>query len=250
MVLTTEWLVDHSSVICVVDVAGNEVESKPNILSTLKGNAAKLDWPLKKAELEGYFYFGPPASGTVRLLFINENGELWQAVQLGRKHSDSPTLFEAFYGVDQYGKIHLSESSLFRAIRTHIAVQPSKSIARLSTSNHFARSGIEAPSDFPFESAEETFVLVVDFNTRRRDFYLRQLSEGDCAERLHAIRELSQLVDTAAVAGIEAATRVTGVNPSYTGRWAELRVDRLSDESVRLAARKALKEIEKSRQLR
>jgi hypothetical protein len=195
------------------------------------------------AAFDGYFYFGPPARGTVRLLFIGENQVLWQAVDLGRHPIDAPTLHDVFYGADQYGQVHLTESSLMDTIRAHMAAQPSSAVTRRKTSTHFDRSGIVAPPHFPFENGGETFVLVVDFTERRRDYYVAQLENGDCAERVHAINELSQLEDPKANAAIEAATRASGVEPSHAFSWSDRRVHAQADEVVRAAARNALKRL-------
>lgn len=250
MVRTTEWLVDHSSVICVAEFDDEKPNSIRKVLTTIKGDATALNRTPKKPSFDGYPYFAPPAGGAVRLLFIGENQELWQAVTLRRYPTERPTLHDVFYGVDQYGQIHLTESSLMDAIRAHMAAKPSKSVTRRKSSPHFGRSGIEAPPYFPFESGGETFVLVVDFTERRRDFYLSQLKSGDCAERLHAIRELSQLEDTMAHAAIEAATRASGVSPSHMLQWSYRGVPHQSDrpdDMVRNAARDALKRIAEGR---
>lgn len=247
MIRTTEWLVDHSKVICVAEFEDAISDSMRRVLTTIKGDAKSVKWPLKKPKSDGYMYFGPPSKGTVRLVFIGENHEMWQAVQLGRHAGDSPTLHDVLFGVSQYGKLYVTESSLIDAIRTQMAAPPSNSVVRFRSSPHFGRSGIETPPSFPFENGGETFVLVVDFNERRRDHFLRQLKAGDCAERLHAIRELSQLEDSAAGAGVEAATRAVGVTPSHVYRWSDRRVHSESDDSVRLAAQNALKRMEKSR---
>ena len=175
MVRTTEWLVDHSTVICIANFSDEGGNPKPKVLQTIKGDSKALTWPLKEADFDGYHYLGPPATGTVRLLFVGENHELWQAVDLGRHPISSPTLHQVFYGVSQYGEVLLTESSLMDAIRTHMAAQPGTLVKRRNTSTHFSRSGIEAPRSFPFENGGETFVLVVDFNTGRRDYYIKQL---------------------------------------------------------------------------
>ncbi len=246
MVRTTEWLVDHSTTICIADFSDKEADSTPKVLHTIKGDSKTLAWPLKKADFDGFHYFGPPASGTVRLLFIGENHELWQAVDLGRHPIDSPTLHNVFYGVNQYGEVHLTESSLMHAIRTHMAAEPAKPVKRRKASTHFGRSGIEAPRSFPFENGGETFVLVVDFNTRRRDYNVALLQTGDCDERVHAIKELSQLEDTKATSAIRAATRASGVEQSHVFKWSDRRVHSQADIVVQTAARDAMKRIERA----
>lgn len=246
MLRTTEWLVDHSQVICVVEFEGEDSDSVARVLRTIKGNAEAVQWPLKRMDHDGYPYFGPPPHGLVRLLFIGENNELWQSVQLGRSPLESPTLSEAFYGVGQYGQVYLTESSLVDAIGAQLRAARSRPVTRRRTSTHFERSGIEAPQSFPFENGGETFVLIVDFNERRRDYFLTQLTEGDCAERVHAIKELSQLHDTQAMTAIRAATAATDVEPSHAFSWSDRSVHSQADEVVRAAARDALTRLQRA----
>lgn len=249
MILTTEWLVDRSSVICIAEFDDGEskkTDSIRRVVSTIKGDAKSLKWPLKRAEDLVPFYtcYSPSQRGKVRLLFIGESGELLQAVELGRQQVRySPTLADVFYGTDQYGQLHLTESSLIRTIREHLNSRPGKRIAQRKTATFFKISGVTAPSDFPFETNHETFVLVVDFTEQRRDYYLKQLRTGDCAERVHAIHELSQLDDPVALAGIEAATRASGVERSHIFALKDHRVDAAPiapDDMVRATARNVL----------
>jgi len=249
MIRTTEWLVDHSSVICLVEYSNDPSVASPKLLRTLKGTPEEIEWPLKKADFDGYFYYGPPARGAVRLLFVGGENELLQAVDLGRSQIESPRLHDVFYGVDRYGNLHLTESSLIDGIRDRLNALPSPPVARRRDSTHFDRSGIEAPASFPFECGDETFVLVVDFTVARRDHYLAELQSGDCPERLHAIKELSQLEDPKATAAIEAAakTKASSVLPSHVFRWSDRRVHSQAEETVRSAAEAALKRIRRSR---
>ena len=250
MVRTTEWLVDHSSVICVARFGDKEQESTDEVLASIKGDTSTLKWPLKKPPFDGYLYYGPRTGGTVRLLFIGDNQELLQSVELGKHPVDSPTLHDVFYGVDQYGNVHLTESSLMGSIRQQMKARPSKVVTRRKTSPHFDRSGIEAPPDFPFENGGETFVLVVDFTEKRRDHFMEQLKTGDCAERLHAIKELSQLDDSKAYAAIEAATQTSGTSPSYSFDWPHGRTDLRADARVRTVASETLKELNRVQSVR
>ncbi|MCA9177168.1 MAG: hypothetical protein KDB14_21915 [Planctomycetales bacterium] len=243
LIRTTEWLVEHSRVICVAEFADAKPDAVPKILSTMKGDAKTVNWPLKAPRFDGYYYYGPPASGMVRLLFIGGQQELWQAVDLVRQPIGAPTLHEAFYGVDQFGRVHLMESSLMKSVRAQLAAPRSAPVTR-RRSAHFDRSGIEAPPYFPFENGGETFVLVVDFNERRRDHFVKQLSSGDCAERLHAINELAQLEDPSAHAAINAAQAASGVEPSYAFRWSDRLDQPQMDAIVRKAATAAYEKIE------
>lgn len=254
-ILTTEWLVDHSSVICIAefdDDKSEKTDSFRRVVRTFKGDAKTLKWPLKDAEdLVNYCYYGPSPRGKMRLLFIGENGVLWQAVELGREQSRFDLfLADVFYGTNQYGQIHLTESSLISSIRDHLDSPPSKRVAQRSTATFFDRSGVTAPLYFPFETNNETYVLIVDFTEQRRDYFLKLLQTGDCAERLHAIGQLAQFDDPVALAGIEAATRASGVEPSHIFALKDPGIDVAPvapDDMVRTAARNALMRLRQMR---
>ncbi len=239
LIRTTEWLVDHSSVVCVADFTDTEVGA-PRILHVFKGDVNGVRWPLKEPKFNGRHYLEPPANGTVKLLFIGKRNELWQTVGLARQQ---PTyvrnIRDVFYGVDQYGNVHLTESSLFRGVRTQIAKQKSASVSRRRHC-HAKVSGIEAPAYFPLEGSEETYVLVVDFNVERRDHFVARLKDGNVAERIHAIKELAGLDDPVAVSAIKTATHVSSVQPSFVYDWHDKIVREQSDETVRNSAKKAL----------
>jgi len=248
-ILTTEWLVDHSSVICNAefdDAKSEKIDSFRRVVRTFKGDAKTLPWPLKDAEdLENYSYYGPSPRGKMRLLFIGGNGVLWQAVELGREQSGFDLLLaDVFYGTDQYGQIHLTESSLISSICDHLESRPGKRVAQRSTATFFDRSGVTAPLYFPFGTNNETYVLVVDFTEQRRDYFLELLQTGDCAERLYAIGQLAQFDDPVALAGIEAAMRTSGVEPSHIFALKEPGIDAIPvppDDRVRTTARNVLK---------
>ena len=252
-ILTTEWLVDHSSVICIAefdDAKSRETDSFRHVVRTFKGNAKTLKWPLKREEdFVKYNYFGPSDRGKLRLLFVGENSQILQAVELGREQSRYDLyLSDVFYGTDQYGQLHLTESSLIHSIRNHLNAPPSKRLPQRRTATFFDRSGVSAPPYFPFETNHETYVLIVNFTERRRDYYLKLLRTGDCAERLDAIGELSVFDDSVAVAGIEAATKASDVEPSHIFGLKDPRVGAAPvepDEMVRTAARNAIKKLRK-----
>ena len=67
----------------------------------------------------------------------------------------------------------------------------------------------------------------------------------DSNERVHAIRELSQLEDTKAIDAVEAATRASGVKPSHVFKWSDRRVHSQADIVVQTAAQNATKRIER-----
>ena len=125
-----------------------------------------------------------------------------------------------------------------------MAAKPSQPVPRRKDSMYFYRHpGIEASHKFPFETSEETFLLIVDFTVARRDHYLAQLRQGDCAQRVHAIHELSHFDDPKALAAIEAATKPSSVEPSYVFKWSDRRVHSQTGDVVRSAATAALKMI-------
>lgn len=235
-ILTAEWLVDNSDLIVVVR-GGEEATTRGEVVRTIKGNPQDLHWPLKPLDWGGYSEYAPPADGPLRLLFVRGSSELLGAVQLHRQTIGTPTIHETLYGVTHHGKLLLSESDLMQAIAARQQARRPPPVSRKSESTHFRRSGIDAAHDFPLECGDETFVLVVTFDTARRDHYIKQLETGDAARRIHAIRELSQLNDAQARQAIEAATRCEDVAPSHFYRWD---TSAQATENVRKAAQQAL----------
>lgn len=241
-VRTTEYLVDTSDVIAIVRFASDDRnEAKPpTVVETLKGDVARVRWPLKPSDIT-YALYAPPADGTLRLVFIRGESELLQMVKLGRSPIITPKLHERFYGVDQFGRLHTTQSQLLKAVRAHLKAKPSRPVRRKRDSVHFETSGINAADDFPFECGDETFVLIVPFTETMRDHYIKQLVEGDAAERLYAIRRLSELEDEKAEAAIRVAAKVADVNPSYRFSWTDRTVHQITAKEVRAAAQAAQK---------
>lgn len=246
MVRTTEWLVEHSSLVCVAEFEDAKSDVVRQVLYTFKGDSKALKAPLKKPAFDGYHYFAPQANGLVRVLFIGDDQTLWQSVGLTKSLLDTPTLYDVFYGVNQFGNIHLTESALLTAIRAQINAEPTKPVRRYEGSTHSKRSGINAPAEFPFECSDETFVLVVDFTERRRDYYLQHLKEGNFAERLHALHELSQLDDPLAKAAIEAATKASNIDPYFSFAFDNRPASEQRQELIRSIARRAMEKINRS----
>ena len=237
---TVEWLVDNSDIIVVVRDTPDAAGKNPTVIRTLKGDASKLKWPLKKAPVGGYTYYGPPSGGTVRLIYVRGTSELLQSVKLGRKRPSAAKVHDLLYGVTQYGKLLLNQSDLFSAITTQLKARRATPVARKKDSPHFKRSGIEASPNFPLEQSDDTYVLIVSFTTARRDHFIKQLKTGDAVERLHAIHELSQLIDAKAKRAIKDAATCKNVTPSYKFTWAGEVVKELTAEDVRKKARRVL----------
>jgi hypothetical protein len=230
-----EWLVDNSEVIAVVRESEDDERDEPTVLRTLKGDVSRIKWPLKKSPHDGLSYYGPPSDGPVRLVFVRGTSELLGGVKLGRwRYSrDAGKIYDVWYGVTQYGDLLLTESDMFRAIDAQLRVGPSQPIERKKDSLFYERSGIEAPRTFPLEDVNETYVLIVPFNVARRDHYLSVLRTGDAAERIHAIHELSQLIDQKSLDAIREATRCGNVMPAYEFRWSDRSVHELTANDVR-----------------
>lgn len=242
MIRTTEWLVDHSEIICVVKF---DVRAR-TVLRTIKGRSNQIEFPLSGPESNGYHYFGPPDKGHVRLLFIAKNGDLLQAVELGRSQWAVPSLHDVYFGVSQYGEVYLTESQLLSAIHRQLLAPPSPPVARRKSSTHFSRSGIEAPARFPFESGSETYVLIVDFTVARRDHFIGKLKTGDTTERLHAIKELSQIADGPSLEALRQASKTTEADSSAVFIWSGRDTYAHSVNAIRSRAELALQTLRAS----
>lgn len=236
---STEWLVDNSDIIAVVREPGKGKGDQHTVLRTLKGDADRIVWPLKGSRFDGYEYYEPPSNGVVRIVFVRGSSELLQAVSLGRYHMNAPAIREVLYGVTEYGQLLLTESDLFRTIDARLRSPPAQPVFRKKNSRHYDRSGIEASSDFPLGCADEEYVLIVSFTVARRDHYIKVLESGDAAERIHAISELSQLIDEAARNAIRKASVANDVPVAY--QWnSEHAVRVLTGAEVRTRAKQAM----------
>ena len=237
---TVEWLVDNSDVIAVTRKSPDAEGDEPTVLRTLKGDAARIKRPLERPRLEGCTYYEPPTDGPVRLIFVRGRSELLGSVKLGRERLEGTKVYDILYGVTQYGSLLVTQSDLFDAIDVRLRSGPGRAIARKEDSPHFKRSGIEAPRSFPLEDSDDTYVLIVPFTVARRDHYIEELKSGDAEERLHAIYELYQLVDTKALSAIRDATTCRNVEPTYDFTWSSRTVRVLRTQHVRKAARIAM----------
>ncbi len=273
--LSIEWLVDESDTIAIVREPEKAQDGNPKILRCLKGKAESIVWPLipRKTRWEDYKNCVPPSAGPVRILFIRGSSQLLQAVSLGRKrsfqkidwtkfssyepipiHGIGPTL----YGVTQFGDLLLTESSLYAAIdaRLKLDLEPVKLrenpygvfetlASDLGVTGDRKFAYCSTMNDFPLAWTDDTYLIVVPFDTHRRDYFIKQLKTAPIGEKIYAIHQLAGMMDATAQAAIQAAVQsdevergyvASGVNPGI-GPW----------NSVRDAALTALEIIDKQR---
>ncbi len=239
LVPTVEWLVDNSDVIAVVRDSKDGKKSPPNVLRTLKGAPATIKWPPKKVDYGPQVYL-PPDDGTVRLIFVQGTSKLLCVVKLGRVLPKRQEIRDRYYGTTEHGRLLLTESELYEAIDARLKSEPSPPVARRPEALHHRVSGVIAPSSYPLESEDLTYVLIVSFTVARRDHYIEKLRTGTAAERTHAIKELYQLHDPVAEQAIREAVNCKDVTPTfeYSGR---LRAPvAISTEDIHRRAERAL----------
>ncbi len=234
---TVEWLVDNADVIAAFRVSPSD---PPKLLHTYKGDPARIEYPLKPSEFDGYYYFKRPAEGPIRLYFIRGTSELLEEIEIGRQvPTDPPKLMDVYYGATQFGKVLLSERMLLQTMSTRLAAKPTPIIDCNTWVAHARKSGVNAPPDFALESGGETYVLIVPFTSERRDHFLNMLKNGKAREKIRAIWGLHYFDDPACVQAITEATRLTSVEPTYLftpeGR------NEIGREHVIRAAKEALK---------
>ncbi|MDA1164410.1 MAG: hypothetical protein O3B13_15055 [Planctomycetota bacterium] len=134
----------------------------------------------------------------------------------------------------------MSESELFKCVEDRIKSGPGTPLPQLKTRPHAERSGVTARTDFPLESSDYTYVLIVPFTVERRDHYLEDLRTGDAVTRIRALFELCQFDDPTARDAIKAATTTRSVRPSLW-RTPQAGLTILTSKDVANAAKKALK---------
>lgn len=163
------------------------------------------------------------------------------AVALDREVPIStPSIRDVPYGVTQYGDLILTPSDLLHLAQTRVRTGPGTALAHGSNSSPADRGGVWAPSDFPLETSDESYLLIVPSTVERRDHYIEVLRTGDATSRIQAIRELSRFVDQKSVAAIHEAKDVREVMPGCRYSWERQCVEVLTSEDVRLAAKNAL----------
>jgi hypothetical protein len=241
---TVEWLVDNSTFIAVVrDPADGE--KRPTALQTLKGDADRVSWPLKRPEHIGNFVYEPPGKGPFRLIYVRE-GVLLQAVQLGRVQSDIPDVRDVLYGVTQYGRLLLTESQLRDAIDARLRSGPGQAVERRGNDWHARQGRVAAPLEFPLECGPETFQLIVPFTTDRRDYFIVQLRTGTAAERIYAVSELLRFPREAGVRqAIQDAASCQDVAPTFRRHWKADGPRMWTTEDVRKRAAEAMKKMKR-----
>jgi hypothetical protein len=273
---TVEWLVDNSDIIVVVVGGDEEKKQKPTkIIRTLKGDANEIVYPLQNSWGSPNWTSWPfVCQGPARVLFIRGKYEILQSIKFVRPipnplaertilHVDRRT-----YGVTQYGDLLLTETSLLDAIEKRLKEGPSQTLPvhkniryRLlgsSTRTIYASDKKGAPkitisvkppvivpvsSDFPFETTDETYYLIVPFTAERRDHFIKVLQSKDAAARIHAIRELSYFDDEKAMQAIRDATECDDATPAFQRSWRE-EIKLLTSADVRAKAKSTLEAIE------
>lgn len=193
-VRTVEWLVDHSDTILVYQIS-QDGQSYAAVRS-FKGDVSEIKFPLKPPIHDGRDYLQKPAKGNFRLAFIKATNQVIFETDLAREPVMAhPGLFRILYGVSQYGDLIVTQQSLFASIRKRVKDGPGDLFTRNKRRPHTSHSGTEAPRDFPFESGDYTYVLLVPFTKERRDYHLHRLQTGSASERVDAIRNLKDFGD-------------------------------------------------------
>ncbi|MCP4678231.1 MAG: hypothetical protein GY854_22500 [Deltaproteobacteria bacterium] len=133
----------------------------------------------------------------------------------------------------------MSESELFKCVEDRIRIGPGTPLPQIRTKPHARRSGITARTDFPLESDDHTYVLVVPFTVERRDHYISDLRTGDAQTRIRALYELSHFDDQTARDALQEATKTREVQASLWHSRTDGLVT-LTSRDVVEAAKKAL----------
>jgi len=116
-----EYLVDHSNQIAIVDF-GNKPDAEPEIRHVLKGLRKDVKFPLKHPKMLGRTLRGPTNKGRIRLVFVENGNQLLGSTDLARVTDTSTLLDREYYGVDQFGKLLMSERDLLDAIRKRMEI--------------------------------------------------------------------------------------------------------------------------------
>lgn len=234
---TTEWLIDNSDVIVVVSGENDKRE----VQHVFKGDPATLSKNLVPYR-DSNTYLKLQTAGESRLLFVRGKSELLEEIGLGRKEieEDVPPLLRVLYGVTRYGQLITSESDLFTCVEDRIKSGHGTPLQQLQSRPHAERSGVTARTDFPLESTDHTYVLIVPITVARRDHYLEDLRAGDAVTRIRALFELSQFDDPTSRNAIKAAIKSRNVRPSVW-RTRQEGFTMLTSKDVINAAKKALK---------
>lgn len=214
---SVEWLVDESNVIVIVEYADDVTDTKPKILRTLKGQHDLIQWPLTKV-IRRTDVVQPDSAGRIRLLFIRGSDELLQSVQLSRGYTREPSIREAFLGVSQFGTLFLSETDFLRAVQRRVRGPRTATVARYRNIQEIKPGDgwIASPSEFPLQTGEDYFSIVVPSDEERRDYFLQQLEEGNVQEKTTALYELASFKDQRATEAIVKAMKCEHAEAAHT----------------------------------
>ncbi len=181
---SVEWLVDESNVILIAEYADEVTDVKPKILRTLKGQQEVVQWPLTKAILRAGA-MQPDSAGRIRLLFIRGTAELLQSVKLNRDYTREPSIREAFLGVSQFESLLLSETDFLRAVKQRVRAPRTATVARYQNIYQIKpeEGWTTSTNEFPLQTGEDYFSIVVPSDEARQDYFLQQLEEGNVQEK-------------------------------------------------------------------
>lgn len=204
LLLSTEWLVANSDVVAIVRSSPGSEEG-PEAVTFFKGDETKLtaNFDEKKYTGDGYFIFQPSDGGKVKIVFFSEEKGLLQSVQLDRDNVADFEFLDNWYGVDEFGRLLMTQSELFHSVGKEIQRDNGKPVSRIPRAPFRSNSAVEARKEFPMETTSETFVIVVPFDEHRRDAVINLAVTGTGFERKDAIRELSFNDDEKSVQAIK-----------------------------------------------
>lgn len=223
-VLTVEWLVDNSDTILIAREDGEE--GTESVVEVIKGDGSSFEGKLPEASAEqmglsrGSFR-QPPQSGKFKLHFIKQGARL-QSVGLGRdvRMERELHLGSIWYGVTQFEQVFLDPSSFLQAIRQRVRSRPSEEQVESMKGRKQPTLSVQASVNFPFETTDELFGLVVPRTHEWRDHYLQVLSSGDAIQRMDAITKLKAFADLRSRDAIQAAADSTEDVPiGYRQDW-------------------------------
>lgn len=246
---SVEWLVDNSSVIAVVLSEKGVTESpSPRIIRVMKGDTDKIRFPLRRPAWDGSTYWHPQWDGPAQLIFVRGESELLEVVKLARPvPNEDLTLHELTYGVSQFGDLHLTENGLLSAIDERCKKSVGESLGSAPESDIDVGIAVQPPKDFPLETTNDTYQLVVPFDEERRDHYVKMLESGCAAARITAIHQIAYFNDETARRAIRVATEVAEVVPGFKdGAWRSASQDPvlLTAADVQSVAKRVLKRLE------
>ncbi|QDU89084.1 hypothetical protein Pla175_34230 [Pirellulimonas nuda] len=248
---TVEWLVDSSDTIAIYTTTDDEI-ALSQVVRVLKGDAGGIELPLKESPSTSGQLWQPRSGGPARLVYVRGKSELLQEVRLARPRwgPDAVRLDYAVYGVSEFGELYLTEERLLAAISDRVAKSQARPADFRETRPKVpvdlsGMSSFSHLSDFPLESTQDTYQLVVPLNAERREHYIALLTDGDAAARCMAIQELYRIHDDVSIAAIREALDCKEAAPAFSpGRWPNHGLHLLTDKDVREAARRMLNRID------